>query len=114
MRLINTQLASELPAIGSLVDIPKEAQFARALFLSKVTPAKWLILGFDADINVVFCYADMTGEGFEFGSGLGFASIDDLEATRIFPTGEYDVIRDEDFVPMPLLECIDSRGRIIA
>lgn len=112
MRLINDQLKRELPSIGSQADKAETELFVGALFFSPLSPAKWLILEYGAEQNIVFCFADLFGGGYATGAEFGYTSVDELESTFFGPIPA--VVRDEDFVPMPFLECIDSEGHILA
>lgn len=114
MRLITPQLASELPAIGSILDHNEEQLIARALFVSVVSPAKWLIFGYDPETEIVYCYADLYGAGREGGAEFGDTYVPELEALRLMPFGWPAVMNAEGFPPMPFLECVDNEGRIIA
>lgn len=114
MKLINAQLASELPAIGNLLEHSEEQLIARALFVSVFSPAKWLIFGYDPETEIVYCYADLYGSGREGGAEFGDTYVPELEGLTLQPFGIPMVVCLEGFPPMPFLECIDSEGRIIA
>ena len=114
MKLITSELARELPSIGSVLDHSEEELIARAIFVSPVGPAKWLVFAYDPETEVAFCYADLFGEGRQGGAELGDVYIPELESVVLMPFGIPAVIRLEGFPPMPFLECIDSDGRIIA
>lgn len=112
MKLITAQLARELPAIGSTSESTEEQMFVRAKFFSIVSPATWLIFEYDPVEEIVFCYADLFGQGRQGGAELGYTSVRELESLHWGPV--QIVERDLFFTPMPFLECIDSEGRIIA
>lgn len=112
MRLINDQLKSELPAIRSNAEGTEETLFVRAKFFAVAGPATWLIFEYDPEDEIVFCYADLYGQGRSGGAELGYTSVRELESLRYGPIPLVE--RDQHFVPMPFLECIDSEGRIIA
>lgn len=113
MELITEQLARELPAIGSTSELTEEQMMVKAMFFSVVSPAKWLIFEYSPEDRIVFCYADLFGDGRMGGAELGYTSVDELESLVFGPFGFPVVVRAEGFTPMPFLECIDSDGRIL-
>jgi hypothetical protein len=86
----------------------------RAIFVSQIGPAKWLVFAYDPETEIAFCFADLFGTWREGGAEVGDVNIPELESVVLMSMGWPADICLEGFPPMPFLECIDSDGRIIA
>jgi len=111
MRLITQTLKSSLPAIGETDGTEAGDIVIRAKFFALGSAATWLIAEYDAEDHIVFCYADLFGQGTFGGAEWGYSSVSEMESVMFGPIPRIE--RDIHFTPRPFRECIDKEGRII-
>lgn len=110
MRLINDQLKTTVPGIGATAEQSGKDIVIHAKFFALGSAATWLIAEYGADENIVFCFADLYGQGYAGGAEWGYTSVDELESLRFI--GIPRVERDTHFTPRKFSDCIDEEGRI--
>lgn len=104
------QLESTFPGLYATDSTPAEDKQVIAKFFCLCSPAKWLLVEYDADERVFFGYADLFGQGTYGGAEWGYISLDELESLRWM--GVPAIERDLHFKPVRFSECVDEEGRI--
>lgn len=109
---MTNQLESQFPALYATDSTPAEQKQVICKMFSICSPARWLLVEYDAEERVFFGYADLFGEGTYGGAEWGYVSLDELQSLRWM--GVPAIERDLYFKPRLFADCVDSDGRITA
>ncbi len=110
MRLITDSIAKKLPTIGSTSQASAEDIVIHAKFFALGSASTWLVAEYDSEDRIIFCFADLYGQGYVGGAEWGYTSVEELESLRYL--GIPRVERDLHFTPRKFVECVDEEGRI--
>lgn len=111
MELIPNNIAREIPKVGHYALSDESEIVITVKLFALASSACWLVAEFDPRTGVMFCYADIFGEGRIGGAEWGYTYIQELESIRWL--GIPRVERDLYFTPTKFTECVDKEGKII-
>ena len=109
----------KLPSIESSSNEGEAEHTVHAKLFGLACAATWLIIGYDPpedpsdpeDEGLVFCYADLHGQGRAGGAEWGYSSVAEMSALKW--AGIPRVELDTNFKPLPFTKCVNGDGKII-
>lgn len=105
------KLPKNIPALYAQEKTPSEDQMVYARLFALGSAATWLVTEFNPQDKVIYCYADLYGQGKQGGAEWGYSSIREMEELKFLGIPRIEV--DLHFTPKKFSECVTEDGRIL-